>query len=48
MTILVELEDIYPAKIGIKYDIDFHVWESGVFTLSAEDFNQYEQIIVQM
>jgi len=35
MTILATLEDIYPFKIGINYDIDFTVWESAVFTLPA-------------
>lgn len=41
MTILATLEEIYPFKIGVNYDIDFSVWESAVFTLEAEDVNDY-------
>jgi hypothetical protein len=48
MSILATLEDLYEFHIGIKYDIDFAVWESAVFTLEAEDVNEHEQLIVQM
>ncbi len=48
MSILATVEDIYPFKVGINYDIDFAVWESAVFTLSADEVNLYEQLVVQM
>jgi hypothetical protein len=48
MSILASLDDLYEFKIGIKYDIDFSVWESAVFTLDAETVNAYEQVVVQM
>ena len=35
MSILTTVEDLYQFKIGVKYDIDFAVWESAVFTLDA-------------
>jgi hypothetical protein len=48
MSILASTEDLYEFKIGVKYDIDFMVWESAVFTLDANAVNQYEQVVVQM
>ncbi len=48
MSILATLEDIYPFKVGIKYDIDFTQWESAVFTIEASEVNLYEQLVIEM